>query len=366
MLLKPMRLLPRRRGESPSSPRRGRGRDHDRVRVRDRAHNDQHSERRPRSSCRATRRGYRKRSIPARHNHNHRGSNNNHCVKEVKHTHHPYRARHRSRSPRPRDFLPFFPRSASPERHVERREKSPRSKALTRMADAWFLGVNFLTSLDNAKQYTDNEMADTLNAFLRDRKSGADTSHNTTPVTKDTFSMAEINLRSLVASLDTVDAHVRALAGRVEELKTYARSPLFLSILRVIGHACMFADLGCGALQVELNADGTDDSGGGRGHEQKERLVSGSEALVDKCNLAVKAEREWIVQACRRMCEAYMTQARTLSVKVLHLVEEKINERKKQHRCENSGVDTSPEGSLERSEQSQRDAELSGSEVVRE
>eukprot|EP00397_Hematodinium_sp_SG-2012_P009293 GEMP01009375.1.p1 GENE.GEMP01009375.1~~GEMP01009375.1.p1 ORF type:complete len:477 (+),score=104.69 GEMP01009375.1:899-2329(+) len=223
-------------------------------------------------------------------------------------------------------FLPFFPRSASPERV---RDTSPRTKALGRLADAWFVGVQFLTSLDVQKTYTINEMNETLETFVRKMK----TSDNNPDVLA-----TEINLRSLVKSLDIVDAHVRALAGPVEELKTLAKSQLFLSILRVLGHAIMFADLDCGGKPGRSSAqDGT---------SQMERLRLGSESLVDRCNLAMRSEREWIMKASERMCEAYMTQARYLNTKVQQAV--KLAQEKKKRKRGGDGVqDDSNEGSLE-------------------
>lgn len=179
-------------------------------------------------------------------------------------------------------------RSTDREKHDP---NSPRSERCKLVAEAWFFGVTFLTSLDS-KTYDETEMLAALDAFIEE---------------KEMDFWVEISLRSLVASLDIVDAHVRALAGCVEQLKMYSKSPLFLSILRVIGHACMFADLDCGL----GNLPGK--------NNQVEHLRRVSEALVDRCNLAIKTEREWIIQACGRICDAYVLQERELNEKVSHM-----------------------------------------------
>lgn len=204
-------------------------------------------------------------------------------------------SRHDSRS------LPFFPRSPSKERGGTETELKACVTAVHELANSWKFGVEFLMSWNKTKKYSETELYDALQDFVEESKKKPEYSHLAR------FHPTVISVRSLIQTLELVDMHVRKLAGPEEELRVVTKSKLCTCIIRVIGHAAMFADLDIDLRGPHENSSLRRNMIGESIQVQRHRRAA--EALVEKCNLAMKNEREWIPKAAVRMCNAYARDA---------------------------------------------------------
>jgi len=134
--------------------------------------------------------------------------------------------------------------------------------------DDWFLAVQLLMDWDDRKNYSAEIVEQTLTKFLdNDAKK-----HRITPrLTSELF------LRGILRTLWDVDRLLKVM-NPGDDLKRFARSPLVLSILRVMAYECMWMPTGTARTVVQSAVD-----------------------LMEKCSLSAKSEREWISGAVSRM-----------------------------------------------------------------
>eukprot|EP00927_Polykrikos_kofoidii_P083634 TRINITY_DN8614_c2_g1_i1.p1 TRINITY_DN8614_c2_g1~~TRINITY_DN8614_c2_g1_i1.p1 ORF type:complete len:1120 (-),score=309.02 TRINITY_DN8614_c2_g1_i1:81-3047(-) len=138
--------------------------------------------------------------------------------------------------------------------------------------DDWYLAVQMLLDYDDRKSYSAADMEQKLTSFLQaERKE-----HNVS-----TRATSEIFLRGILRALWDIDRLLR-LASNVDELGRYAKSPVVLSILRVMAYELMWVP-------------------GGASSNASRNAVE----LVEKCNLPLRNERDWICGAVARMSDGF-------------------------------------------------------------
>lgn len=146
------------------------------------------------------------------------------------------------------------------------------SRARRARLEDWYLAVQLLLDHNDRKALSAQEMEDKLSKFL-----SSDTARNTTPPRL----ASELFLRGILRNFWDIDK----LLGKVnpgDELQRYARSPMVLSILRVMAYELMWLPN-----STVLSA--------------KQSV----EELMDRCELRFNHEKEWISNAVTRLCKSF-------------------------------------------------------------
>ncbi|CAK8997801.1 unnamed protein product [Durusdinium trenchii] len=175
----------------------------------------------------------------------------------------------------------FGPRRRYDGRRSEREEddgwKRPdpeRSKKYRLRLEDWILAVNLLLSWDDQKTISAADMEEFLSRFL---EYDAKVKYRITPRLT-----SEIFLRGILRTLWDIDRLLRVMNPGEELKMVTAKSPLVLSILRVMAYEFMWTP-NCAA----------------RGAKE------GARDLMERVSLSVKADRDWITDAMIRMGEAF-------------------------------------------------------------
>jgi len=153
------------------------------------------------------------------------------------------------------------------------RDPEQAKKYKSRLED-WILAVNLLLNWDDQKTISAAEMDENLTKFL---EADAKSKYRITPRLT-----SEIFLRGILRTLWDIDRLLRFMNPGEELKMVTAKSPMVLSILRVMAYEFMWTP-NCtpkGACQ-------------------------GARDLMERVSVAVKADREWITNAMVRMGEAF-------------------------------------------------------------
>ncbi|CAJ1374319.1 unnamed protein product [Effrenium voratum] len=154
------------------------------------------------------------------------------------------------------------------------RQDPERSKKNKLRLEDWILAVNLLLSWDDQKTISAAEMEGFLSRFL---EYDAKVKYRITPRLT-----SEIFLRGILRTLWDIDRLLRVMNPGEELKMVTAKSPLVLSILRVMAYEFMWTP-NCTP----------------RGARE------GARDLMERVSLSVKADREWITDAMIRMGEAF-------------------------------------------------------------
>lgn len=153
------------------------------------------------------------------------------------------------------------------------RDPERAKKDKSRLED-WTLAVNLLLSWDDQKTISAADMEEFLSKFL---EYDAKVKHRITPRLT-----SEIFLRGILRTLWDIDRLLRFMNPGDELKMVTAKSPMVLSILRVMAYEFMWAP-----------------SCTPRGAKE------GARDLMERVNVSVKADRDWITDAMVRMGEAF-------------------------------------------------------------
>ncbi|CAJ1445183.1 unnamed protein product, partial [Effrenium voratum] len=159
------------------------------------------------------------------------------------------------------------------------RQDPERSKKNKLRLEDWILAVNLLLSWDDQKTISAAEMEGFLSRFL---EYDAKVKYRITPRLT-----SEIFLRGILRTLWDIDRLLRVMNPGEELKMVTAKSPLVLSILRVMAYEFMWTP-NCTP----------------RGARE------GARDLMERVSLSVKADREWITDAMIRMGEAFEKESR--------------------------------------------------------
>lgn len=156
----------------------------------------------------------------------------------------------------------------------KRQDPVQRSKKYRLRLEDWILAVNLLLSWDDQKTISAAEMEEFLSRFL---EYDAKVKYRITPRLT-----SEIFLRGILRTLWDIDRLLRVMNPGEELKMVTAKSPLVLSILRVMAYELMWTP--------NCTSQGAKE---------------GARDLMEKVNLSVKADRDWITDAMNRMGEAF-------------------------------------------------------------
>lgn len=154
----------------------------------------------------------------------------------------------------------------------DQEDPAAQKRYLLRLED-WFLAVHLLLQWDDQKTISAAEMEEFLSQFL---ENDAKSKHRITPRLA-----SEIFLRGILRTLWDVDRLLRAVNPTDELKMVTAKSPLVLSILRVMAYQFMWTPKGT----VKSAREGAQD-------------------LMDKCDVFQK-DQDWIIEAMIRMGKAF-------------------------------------------------------------
>ncbi|CAE7777304.1 unnamed protein product [Symbiodinium sp. CCMP2456] len=163
--------------------------------------------------------------------------------------------------------------TASGENDEWHRDPERAKKDKSRLED-WTLAVNLLLSWDDQKTISAADMEEFLSKFL---EYDAKVKHRITPRLT-----SEIFLRGILRTLWDIDRLLRFMNPGDELKMVTAKSPMVLSILRVMAYEFMWTP-----------------SCTPRGAKE------GARDLMERVNVSVKADRDWITDAMVRMGEAF-------------------------------------------------------------
>lgn len=151
------------------------------------------------------------------------------------------------------------------------RNQKAKERRRVRLED-WYLAVQLLMDYDDRKTYTADDMEKKLGTFLETERKEQRIQTRVT---------SEIFLRGVLRTLWDIDRLLRVV-NPGDDLARYAKSPVVLSILRVMAYELMWMPGGTLRQAAESAGD-----------------------LMEKCNLSLRAEREWISSAVQRMRSSF-------------------------------------------------------------
>ncbi|CAE7284642.1 unnamed protein product [Symbiodinium natans] len=165
-------------------------------------------------------------------------------------------------------------RTAATEEESDWHRDPEKAKKYKSRLEDWILAVNLLLSWDDQKTISAADMEEFLSKFL---EYDAKVKYRITPRLT-----SEIFLRGILRTLWDIDRLLRFMNPGDELKMVTAKSPMVLSILRVMAYEFMWTP-----------------SCTPRGAKE------GARDLMERVNVSVKADRDWITDAMVRMGEAF-------------------------------------------------------------